>query len=53
MVGEIKYKGGRIRFIGALLPDPTKKFYHPYGLSDYALTWAGYQVLQNLLTWKG
>ncbi|HVF52822.1 MAG TPA: M14 family zinc carboxypeptidase [Actinomycetota bacterium] len=51
-VGEIEYKGGRIRFVGALLPDPTKKYYHPYGLSDYALTWAGYQLLQNLLTWK-
>jgi hypothetical protein len=51
-LGEIKYKGGRVRFVGALLPNPTKKFYHPYGLSDYALTWAGYQVLQNLLTWK-
>lgn len=50
-VGEIEFKGGRIRFVGALLPDPTKKFYHPYGLSDYALTWAGYQLLQNLLTW--
>lgn len=51
-VGEIKYKGGRIRFVGALLPDPTKKYYHPYGLADYALTWSGYQLLQNLLQWK-
>ncbi|HEX2295567.1 MAG TPA: M14 family zinc carboxypeptidase [Actinomycetota bacterium] len=51
-VGEIKLKGGRIRFVGALLPDPTKKYYHPYGLSDYALTWAGYQLLQNLVQWK-
>ena len=51
-LGEIKYKGGRVRFIGALLPDPTKNFYHPYGLSNYAVTWAGYQALQNILTWK-
>ena len=51
-VGEIKYKGGRIRFVGALLPDPTTKYYHPYGLSNYALTWAGYQLLQNLVQWK-
>ena len=51
-VGEIGFKGGRIRFVGALLPDPTKKYYHPYGLSDYALTWAGYQLLQNLVRWK-
>ena len=51
-VGEIEYKGGVVRFVGALLPDPTKKYYHPYGLSDYALTWAGYQLLQNLVTWQ-
>lgn len=51
-VGEIKYYGGRIRIVGALLPDPTKKYYHPYGLADYALTWAGYQLLQNLVQWK-
>jgi len=51
-LGEIKWKGGRIRIIGALLPDPTEKFYHPYGLSDYALTWAGYQILQNALTYE-
>jgi len=51
-VGEIRWHGGRIRFVGALLPDPTKKYYHPYGLADYSLTWAGYQVLQNLVTWK-
>jgi hypothetical protein len=51
-LGEIKLKGGTVRFIGALLPDPTTNFYHPYGLSDYALTWAGYQLLNNLLTWQ-
>ena len=51
-LGEIKYKGGRVRFAGALLPNPTKKYYHPYGLANYALTWSGYQVLQNLLKYK-
>ncbi|MGH2753485.1 MAG: hypothetical protein ACRDLB_03560, partial [Actinomycetota bacterium] len=51
-LGEISWKGGKVRIIGALLPDPTKKFYHPYGLSDYALTWAGYQILQNALTYE-
>ena len=32
--------------------DPTKKFDHPFGLASYALTYAGYQVLNNALTWR-
>ena len=50
--GEIKYRGGRIRLIGALLPMPTKKFDNPFGLADYGLTYSGYQMLKNSLTWK-
>ncbi len=49
--GELQYKGGRVRFIGALLPDPTEKFYHPFGLANYALTFTGYQLLKNSLSW--
>ena len=49
--GEIKLKGGVIRFIGALLPMPTDKFDHPFGLGNYSLTYAGYQMLKNVLTW--
>jgi hypothetical protein len=51
-LGEIKYKGGRIRWTGALLPDPSEKFDHPFGLNNYALTYSGYQVIQNLLTYE-
>ncbi|HEV2755367.1 MAG TPA: M14 family zinc carboxypeptidase [Actinomycetota bacterium] len=50
--GEIKYYGGRIRIIGALLPMPTNKYDHPFGLSNYALTYSGYQMLLNSLRWK-
>ena len=50
--GEIKYHGGRIRIIGALLPMPTEKFDHPFGLADYALTYSGYQVLLNSVRWR-
>jgi len=50
--GEIKYFGGRIRFIGGLLPMPTAKFDHPFGLSDYSLTYSGYQMLRNMLEWS-
>jgi hypothetical protein len=41
--------GGRIRIAGALLPAPTKENYHPFGLSSYALTYTGYQLIENLL----
>ena len=40
---------GRVRFLGALLPDPTEDFYHPYGLQNYAVTYTGYTLLQNML----
>ncbi len=49
--GELRMKKGRIRFLGALLPDPTEKFYHPYGLQNYAVTYTGYTLLQNMLQW--
>ena len=51
-LGEVKYKGGTIRWTGALLPDPSEKFDHPFGLSNYAITYSGYQVIKNLLTYE-
>ncbi len=48
--GEIQYKGGTIRILGAVLPMPTDKFDHPYGLANYGVTYSGYQLLQNALT---
>jgi hypothetical protein len=38
--------------IGALLPMPSDRAYHPFGLANYALTYSGYQVLQNALQWE-
>lgn len=49
--GEIKYRGGRIRFLGGLIPMPTERFDHPFGLADHALTYSGYQMLHNMLQW--
>jgi len=49
--GEIKLGQGRIRFLGALLPMPTEAHDHTFGLADYALTYSGYQLLQNALSW--
>jgi hypothetical protein len=50
-LGELKLGRGTIRIIGALLPMPTEQYYHPFGLANYALTYTGYQVLQNTLQW--
>ena len=47
--GELPLGKGRVRFLGALLPDPTEAFYHPYGLQNYAVTYTGYTLLQNML----
>ncbi|MGH2748474.1 MAG: M14 family zinc carboxypeptidase [Actinomycetota bacterium] len=50
--GEIKLGRGRVRILGALLPMPTDRFDHPFGLANYALTYSGYQLLNNVLTWN-
>src|SRR3954447_22026666 len=48
-VGEVRLGAGRVRIIGALLPDPTAQFNHPFGVGSYALTYWGYRVFANLL----
>ncbi len=50
-LGFIPMGAGRITVIGALLPDPTEEFYHPYGLDHYATTFSGNQILRNALGW--
>ena len=47
--GEKPLGKGRVRFLGALLPDPTEEFDHPYGLQNYAVTYTGYTLLANML----
>lgn len=47
--GEKPLGKGVVRFLGALLPDPTEAYYHPYGLQSYAVTYTGYTLLQNML----
>jgi hypothetical protein len=50
--GELPQGQGTIRFLGALLPQPTEEFFHPYGLQNYAVTYTGYTLLQNMLIWE-
>ena len=49
--GELPLGAGRIRFLGALLPQPSEAYFHPYGLQNYAVTYTGYTLLQNMLEW--
>ncbi len=51
-LGELPLGSGVVRVIGALLPMPTEQYYHPFGLANYALTYTGYQVLDNALQWQ-
>jgi hypothetical protein len=48
-LGEVRVGSGRIRILGALLPDPSAAYAHPFGVADYAVTYTGYTLLVNLL----
>lgn len=50
--GEILLGKGKVRYLGALLPDPTQENYHPYGLASYATTYAGNQFFLNMLDFE-
>ncbi len=49
VLGELPVGEGQVRIIGSLLPFPTDLYDHPFGLSSYALTFTGYEVLRNAL----
>ena len=50
--GERPLGEGKVRFLGALLPEPTEEFFHPYGLQNYAVTYTGYTLLENMLAYQ-
>ncbi len=52
IVGRTKFGRGTIGIIGALLPQPTERYDHFYGLADYAVSVAGGQVLNNMLAFR-
>ncbi len=49
-LGEIAVGHGKLRILGSLLPDPSGDAAHPFGVSDYAVTYAGYRLFENLLS---
>ncbi len=51
-MGEVKLDKGQVRFIGALLPQPSEKFDHEFGLEPHAVTVAGYLIFRDLLASK-
>ncbi len=48
-LGRIPLGKGTISFVGAVLPNPTEDNDHPYGLSSYAPTYTGYQIMINAI----
>jgi hypothetical protein len=50
-LGGLALGKGQVLVLGALLPDPTKEYYHPYGLDAYATTYTGNLLLRNMLGW--
>jgi hypothetical protein len=48
-IGEVGLGKGDVRIAGALLPQPTEKYDHEFGLEPYAVTYTGYVMARNLL----
>ncbi len=48
-LGVLSQGAGTVTFLGALLPDATEEFYHPYGLDSYATTYFGNLLLYNMI----
>ncbi|MDQ3914880.1 MAG: hypothetical protein M3323_06040 [Actinomycetota bacterium] len=48
-LGRVKIGRGAVGIFGAILPDPTERYDHMYGLADYAVTVAGGQILNNMI----
>lgn len=48
-LGRLPMGSGTISILGAMLPDPTEEFYHPYGLDSYATTYFGNLLFYNMI----
>jgi hypothetical protein len=51
-LGRVKLGRGTVGIFGAILPDPTEKYDHFYGLADYAVSVAGGQILNNMIAFR-
>ena len=50
--GELKVGKGVVRILGSFIPMPTDKYDHPYGLSDYSITFTAYDIAKNMWSWN-
>jgi hypothetical protein len=48
-LGRLDVGKGTLGIFSAILPDPTEKFDHFYGLADYGVTVTGGQILNNMI----
>ncbi|HEX2057181.1 MAG TPA: M14 family zinc carboxypeptidase [Actinomycetota bacterium] len=51
-LGRVKVGRGTVGIFGAVLPDPTEKYDHLFGLADYAVSVAGGQILNNMIAFR-
>jgi len=52
VIGEAPLGSGRVMILGAILPDPSEAYNHPYGLDNYALSPNGNALILNMLGWQ-
>jgi hypothetical protein len=48
-LGELAVGSGKVRVLGALLPQPSTQYDHPLGIEPYAVTYTGYILFCNLV----
>jgi hypothetical protein len=48
-VGHLELGAGRVQVVGGALPTQTEDQDHRYGLRDYALTYSGLFIMENVL----
>jgi hypothetical protein len=48
-LGELPLGQGKIRILGALLPQPSNEYDHPLGVEPYSVTYTGYILFCNLV----
>ena len=51
-LGTAPVGDGQVTIFGAILPDATQAFPHAHGLADYAVTYAGNEMLVNAMTYE-
>lgn len=51
-LGTLRLGKGRIVVFGAMLPDPTDKYRHPFGLSSYSPSYPAQSIFRQAITYS-